>query len=247
MSQVIFLEKKSSIHRVIQKRFNSLSHIREKVESSESYWRISILRVVLKKKSSMSKKKVMFKKTSSIVWVVLKKIQFCESYSYFKKKKHFESHNEKRDQFFESFFCWWKMFWKEGSSLWVIKKSNYLIFFGEKTKSLSHVIKKGSILRVILKKSLSHIEKKKVQFFVSYFWWKFNSLSRFFWQNSKIQFFDSCSKKKKSILRVMLKKVQFIESCSNKSEFDSLSHTPKRGRFYSFSHAQKKTILWVTF
>ena len=279
----------------LKKKFNSESHskkssilwvISEKVESSESYWRISILWVVFKKKFNVEKmsfsKKKKFNSVSSI-----EKIQFCESYSYF-KKIHFKNHCEKRVQFlwvmlkkgfnfYES--CWKKsvqfcelyskkrfnsvneiqkkfnslshFFWKNlirFKSVSHKKVKLFDFFLVKKTKSLSHVIKKGSILRVILKKSLSHIEKKKFSSLYRIFgessilWVVF-----FFWQNSKIQFFDSCSKKKKSILRVMLKKVQFIESCSTKSEFDSLSHTPKRGRFYSFSHAQKKTILWVTF
>ena len=142
------------------------------------------------------------------------------------------------------------------------KKSNSLSFFlGEKNKSLSHVIKKGSILRVILKKSLSHIEKKK-----------FSSLYRIFGESSilwvvlfltKTQKFNSLTHaqelsilwvilfflKKKTILRVMLEKVQFIESCSKR--FNSLSHTRKKVQFFEFFFFWKRvqffmsSILWV--
>ena len=169
----------------LKKKFNSESHTkkvqyfesyqRKKVESSESYWRISILWVVFKKKSSMSQKSHFQK--SSILWVVWKKYssvsRICTS-----NKFHFESHSKKKDQFFESF---WKNIFKKVQ----VCESLKIKFFE------SHVIKKGSILRVILEKSLSHIEKK----FSSLY--RISGKSSILWvvfvfdKNSKIQFFES--------------------------------------------------------
>ena len=128
-------------------------------------------------------------------------------------------------------------------------------------------LEKSQILWVFLVKNLWVMLKRRVKFFESYWknlWTilkiKFSSLCRIFEKSSilwglkkisKIQFFDSCSRnfhswshffKQSSILRVSLKNVQFIESHSKR--FDSLSHTPKRGRFYSFSLAQKKIQLF---
>ena len=86
---------------------------------------------------------------------------------------------------------------------------------------MSQIEEKGSILWVMFK-------LKWVRFFESY--------------SKRVQPFELHQKKNThTILWVKLKKkVQFFESCSNKSEFDSLSHTPKRRRFYSFSHVKKK-------
>ena len=208
-----------------KKKFNTLSHIREKswilwvvLENFNALSRI-------KKKNSMSKKKVIFKKkTSSILWVVLKKISSVSRIRT-SKKFHFESHSEKKkDQFFESLF----FFLKKYLSLWVVKKSNSLSFFWREKKSLNHVIKKGSILRVILKKIFQSYWKE-VQFFVSYFWEKSNSLSRFL---TKTQKFNSLSHffKKKIILWVMLKKFQFFESFfqKKKSQFFELFSEKRR-------------------
>ena len=151
-----------------KKKFNSESHTK-KVQFFESYQRkklnpLSRIGEFQFFESYSKKKKVQCRKKKSHVqkkkkqvqfcesyW---KKIQFCESYSYFKKKKNiFESHNEKEINSSSHFFEW-KIFWKEGSSLWVTGSQILWVFFWwkKKTKSLSHVIKKGSTLRVILEK-----------------------------------------------------------------------------------------------
>ena len=219
--------KKSSIQWVIQK----------KVQYFESYQRkkSGILWVVLEnfnslsriqKKSSMSKKKVIFKKKkSSILWVVfskkkkfnsvsrIEKNQFCESYSYF-KKFHFESHREKKGSILGVIFL--KQYLTKRFKSVSLQKSQNSLSFGKNNlwvmfnkkgfNSLSHIFNN---LWVIL---------KKVQFFVSCFCEMLNSLSVFFFffkKNSKIQFLSHIQK------------------------INSLSPTPKRGRFYSFSHAQK--------
>ena len=108
MSQVIFLEKK----------FNSESHTKK----SSILWVISekkgwILWVVLENFNSLSRIK---KKVQCPKKVIFKKVQFCESYwkntvlwvvfVLQKRKFHFESHSEKKDQFFESFFFFEKIF-----------------------------------------------------------------------------------------------------------------------------------------
>ena len=142
--------KKSSIQRVIQKKVQYFeSYQRKKVESSESYWRISILWVVFKKKVQCPKK-VIFKKVQfcESYW---KKIQFCESYSYFKKKSILRVTVKKRINSLSHFFL--KKYFKK---VQVCESLKVKFSEGEK-KSLSHVIKKGSILRVILKKNLSVI------------------------------------------------------------------------------------------
>ena len=205
----VISEKKSWI-RVVLENFNSSSRIQKKN---------SIL-----KKSHIQKKKI-----NSVIRIEKKK--FCDSYSYFKKKFHFESHSEKR---INSSSHFWKIFWKESSSLWAIKSQIlWVFFFCEKNQvfescyteglnSSSHI---GKNLWVILKKSsvLCIVFLVKAQFFESFFF--------FFDKNSKIQFFDSCSRNFNSlshffekILRVMLKKVQFFES-----------------------HKKKSSILWVYF
>ena len=246
----LFSAKNSLSHIGKQERFNSLSHIREKkVESSESYWRISILRVVFKKNNSILKKKI-FKKKKSILWFVLKKYSSVIRIRTSKKNSILRVIVKKKGSILRVIF--WKNILKRRFKSVSHRKSNSLsFFFGEKNQvfescykegfnSSSHI---GKNLWVILKKKKSSVLcivfLVKAQFFESFF---------FFFLRKTQKSNSLTHARKNSILRVMLKKVQFIESCSNKSEFDSLSHTPKRGRFYSFSHAQKKkTILWVTF
>ena len=84
--------------------------------------------------------------------------------------------------------------------------------------------------------------KKKL--FVSH--WKKN---QFFESVKRVQFVESYSTKKSSILRVLSEKgVQFFESYQK--EFNSLSHIRKK-EFNSFSHfffeKKKGSILWVIF
>ena len=268
--------KKGSILWVIseKKKLNPLSRIGE-FQLFESYSK--------KKKFNFEKKRVIFKKKKNSVIRIEKKKSSVIRIRTSKKNSILRVIVKKKGSILRVIF--WKIFWKEGSSLWVIKSQILWVFLVKKTKSLSHVIKKGWILRVIMKNLWVILKKKssvlcivflvKAQFFESFF---------FFLTNSKIQFFDSCSRNFNSlshffekILRVMLKKVQFIESCSKrfnslnhtrkkvqffefifwkefhffwkkrkktsqKNGFDSLSHTPKRGRFYFFCHAQKKIL-----
>ena len=125
------------------------------------------------------------------------------------------------------------------------------------------------------KNSSSHIEKKSSVLCIVFFGESSILWVVFFNKNSKIQFFDSCSKKfnslshaqeisilwvflkKKSILRVMLKKVQFIESCSKKGSilwviqekrFNSLTQFLKKrvSFFFEKKNTEKMgSILWV--
>ena len=202
------------------------------------------------KKSSMLKKSHFQKK--SILWVVLKKNQFCESYSYFKKKKNILRVTMKKGINSSSHF-WVKNILKRRFKSVSRKKSNSLSFFlVKKTKSLSHVIKKGSILRVILEKiesywknnfiSLSHIEKRFITrgSILWVIWKKFKYLSHFGKKKKKINslshiflkmvwFFRVFQKvafvflNKSSIFDVAFKKwVRFFES-SSKRWFDLVS------------------------
>ena len=148
-------------------------------------------------------KKVIFKK-KSILWVVLKKNQFCESYSYFKKKKNILRVTMKKGINSSSHF-WVKNILKRRFKSVSRKKSNSLsfFFFGEKNQVFESCYKEGF-------NSSSHIGKnrvilkKQLHLFESY--WKevhnkrFNSLSHM----KKIQIFESFwEKKKKSILWVI--------------------------------------------
>ena len=138
----------------------------------------------------------------------------------------------------------------------------------KKTKSLSHVIKKGSILRVKFS-SLYRISGKssilwvvfltktqKIQFFDSCSR-NFNSLSHFF--KKKKKFRSSSHAQKIQLFELRSKKVQFFESYKKKVQFFE-SFFWKRVQFFDFfwkkchikngfdslSHIQKKSsILWV--
>ena len=239
-SRISWKKKKVQFtERVILKKFNTLSHIRENswvlwvvLENFNSLSRIK--KIQCRKKKSCSKKQV------QLCEVVLKKIQFCESYSYFKKKKkHFESHNEKGDQFFESFF-----FLKK-----ILKQKRF--------KSVSH--KKSRILWVML---------KKFQFFESFFFWKkgsvlwviqekmFNSLSHFFLEKSSnfwvfffkkihlktwVRFFESYSRKRVPFFKSYSKKRKVPILLVTLKKFNSLSYIQRR--FYSLSHFKKNSTL----
>ena len=245
---------------VFRKEFIESHWKTRKVQFFESYQRKkSWIRVVLENFNSSSriqKKKFNFEK----VIFKKKKDQFCDSY--WKKSSMIRIRTSKKNSILRVIVkkgsilrvIFWKIFWKEGSSLWAIKSQIlWVFFFVKKTKSLSHVIQKGWILRVILEKIFESYWKK-VQFFVSYFWWKLNSLSRFFLtKNSKIQFFDSCSRNFNSlshffekILRVMLKKVQFFESHKKKSSILWVFFFRKEFHFFgkNVKTSQKK---WVRF
>ena len=195
----------------------------KKVESSESYWRISILRVVFKKKSSMSKKKSHVQKKNKFNSVSRILFFFWKKKLWVMFKKGFNSasnlsngfnsfrHNEKRVQFFES----------------DEKNFNYLSHFWKKTQKKIN--------------SLSHIFLEMVWFF-EFFRSRFK---QFF--STEVQFFGSYSKKFNSLSLFQKKKnAHFLESIS-KEKFNSLSHTGKQDRFDSLSHIEKKTsTLWVT-
>ena len=187
-------------------------------------------------------------KSSEFFQSYWKKVQFCGSYS----RKRFKSLRriEKKVQFFASFLTKFVL-----NSLSHILEIRFNFFDWLKKNSILWVMlenKKGSILRVILKRG------------VRFCGWKegFNSVSLFRFKKNlilwvilkKIQFFESYSKrgsilwviKRSSILWVIILKreVQFCEPC--KKRFNSLSHT-KRGRFNSFESCSKKSILWVIF
>ena len=197
MSQVIFLEK-SSIQRVIQKRFNSLSHIREKswilwvvLENFNSLSRIK-KKINVEKKKSCSKKQVQFCesywKKKSVLWVV---------FVFQKKKNIFESHNEKGDQFFESFFVGENILKRRFTSV-SHKKSNSLSFFWWKKKQVfeSCFSRRVEFFESYWKNSLSHIEKK------------FSSLYRIFGESSilwVVFFFFSQTQKSNSLTHAQKK------------------------------------------
>ena len=281
-----FESDKNKSSTLIEKRF-----IKE-AQLNESFTKSSIIWVIVEKNKRVQFFESFFqtrsrsKKWVQFLWVMLKKgFNFYEScwkkrsilWVVFEKGVQFCEWNSEKINSWSHFF-FWKIFFKRFKSVSFEKKNSLSFFFWwEKTKSLNHVIKKGSILRVILKK-IFETYWKEVQFFVSYFWEKLNSLSRFFFfdKNSKIQFFESHSKKKKTILWVMLKRFQFFESFFWKKSsvllvtlkkfnflsyiqrrFNSLSHFfffEKSSNFWFFfwvrffeSYSKKGSILWVIF
>ena len=160
-----------------------------------------------------------FLQKSSIQWVIifekfrilsiiLKKVQFCGSYS----RKRFKSLRriEKKVQFFASFL------------------TKFVL------NSLSHILEIRFNFFDWLKKIQffeSCWKTRKVQFFASY--WKEGS---FLWVKRRVQFCESFSLQKKfdslshtqkdSILWIILKKR--FNSMSHKKEFNSMSHNSKK-------------------
>ena len=150
-----------------------------------------------------------------ILWVMLKKwVQFCESCQ--KKGFNSVSYIQKINSwshfyfflfktFFESFFFLQKRFNSVSHNFWKVQNSfnhiekkrfNSVGHIQEKGSIHWDILKKGSILRVKLKKKRNNslLQNKKfhslslsfwhnVQFFESFFQKKFNSSSHF-WQNS---------------------------------------------------------------
>ena len=226
MSQVIFLEKKfnSESHTKNVQYFESYQ--RKKVESSESYWRISLLLNRIQKKSSMWKKKSYSKKKSSILWVVLKKKnQFCESYSYFKIK-----------------YILRVIVQKMGSILWVIywEKSLSRIEKKKRFSSLYRIFGKSSILWVVF------FFKKKTQKFNSLTHTQKNSIHGVILPKKRVQFFEYF--KKSSILWVFFLThgsivwVIFIK----RKRLNSLSQCFLQ-KIYSASPIQKNSVSFFFF
>ena len=142
---------------------------------------------------------------------------------------------KKRVQFFES------LSFKKKTILWVvIKKSSILLSYSKKrsilwvvlTKIIESCWKKSSVLWVVfLEKrfnsliqekcinSLSHLFKRRFQFFASY-------------SRNKVKFFASYSRSK----------VQFFESCK---EGSILWIILKRINFWTYVQKKKESILWV--
>ena len=236
----------SSSH--IEKKLNPLSHIENRFNSSsriqKKYSTLCLSRVqkVFNSLRNISKK---FKSLSHIS-IKLKSLSHISTY--FQKKTDSMCHIQKKkgsilwgvsNKIFESF-------WKKSSINSLNHQKMFLYFdwyFSENQFIESSFLQKGLILWDISKrkfKSSSHIEKKK----------RFNSLSQV---QQKVQFFESCSKKKKqffqswstksSIFRVMFRKssilwvkkimkiFQFFESYPKKG-FNSLSHVKKTFNFY---------------
>ena len=141
--------------------FESLLKKAKRVQFFESFFQTG----------SRSKKWVQF------LWVMLKKgFNFYESC--WTKRSILWVVFEKGVQ-----FCEWNSEKNSWSHFFFFEK----IFFKRfKSMSLESCYKEGLILRVILKKIFESYWKE-VQFFVSYFWEKLNSLSRFFffWQTQK--------------------------------------------------------------
>ena len=155
-------------------------------------------------------------KKKSILWVILKKGQFCDSY--FKEKETIFETYSKRVQSFWFIFNSMSLFFfaKEGfnSLNHIEKKVQFLESFFKKFNSVSHILK-GSILGVIFCKRdqfilwviFLFVQKKKK---------RFNSLSHIF---SRVQFLWVMLKRRVQFCESYLKMVQFLESYFRKVQF----------------------------
>ena len=176
----------------------------------------------------------------------------------FKYLSHFWKKENKKKQFFESYFSEngliFSSFSKKKSLFVFLNKSSIFWCCVQKNEfdSLSHILEIRFNFFHIEKRGSFLCVKRRVQFCESFLLQKkIDSLSH---TQKEIQFFESYSKrdsilwviKRSSILWVIILKreVQFCEPC--KKRFNSLSHT-KRGRFNSFESCSKKSILWVIF
>ena len=219
---------------IVQKEFNSFGHVQKK---GSIHW------VIKKKKVQFCES--FFQKRVQFFWVILRKFQVFESYSFFESFW--------KIQFFESYFAkgsiLWVIFQKEFNSVSHIRKNRFNL--------LSHIRKKSSILWVLFKKVLlfepifllmvqfseTHFKKNSILWLI--FQKEFNSLRHI---SKRIRLFVSCCKEgfnfiesrwKEGFNSVILKekKVQFFASYCKKG-FNSLSHTEKR--FNSEAHIEKR-------
>ena len=153
-------------------------------------------------------------KKRSILWVVFEKgVQFCEW-------------NSEKINSWSHFFFFWKYFLK-GSSLWVLKKIFEFFFLVRKNQVFESCYKEGFNSSSHIEKNLWDILKRssvlcivflgKAQFFESFF---------FFLTNSKIQFFESHSKKKNNSLS-HAQEISILWVIFWKKKFRSSSHTQK--------------------
>ncbi len=230
--------------------FNSLSHVKRKFNSLN---RIFLQNLGLQKKAHM-------------LWVILKKLQFCESF------------------YFKNGSILWIMFSKKGLLLWVMYKNGLIhwvnLFFNidKRFNSSSLIEKKGvAILRVILRKRgsilLSHILKtvqllesvwkRGWQFFESKFWkdqpnssshvenmgsilWVFFKKNQFFASYFKESSRESNFRRNCSILWVIFKSGSILWVLSVKKKFNSLSHVRKGVQSIIWVIWKKSSILWVS-
>ena len=171
-----------------------------------------------------------FVRKCSILWVIKKTIQCFESYQRKKRRSILGVIVEKKGSILrvveEKIFA--SNSKKKGSTLWVAFKKNSIlcVVLKKRFNSVRHIVKQGSIFWVILKREgSSHrvMFSKKVQFFDSNSKERFNSLSHI--PKKRVQFYESCFEKEGSILwvvfqirgfnsmsRLSKKKVQFFES-----------------------------------
>ena len=241
-----------------RKKWNPLSRIGE-FQFFESY----------SKKSSMSNKKVIFKKkTSSILWVVCF-LQKQSSVSRIRTWKNFilRVTMKKRINSSSHFFGKKNILKRRFKSV-SHKKSNSLSFVEKKgfnssshiEKNLWVILKKSSVLWIVFLRQAQFFEcffSKKIQFFESHSK-KFNSLSHapeisilwviFFLKKKK--FSSSSHVKEGSIHLVMFKKVQFFESFFWKEFnfrvfFEKEVTFKKWVRFFESYLKKESSILWV--
>ena len=263
MLRVMFVQNNSLYHiekiqffESVKKGFNLLSRIQQKrVQFFESYQNkeFNSFSYIQKKGSILW---VIYKKKGIILWVKFKqKVQFCEST--FEKRSNSLRH-----------------IWTKGPILCVKLKKRVQFGVSYWKKSIRVKLKKSSILCVWKKKSsILWVISKKVQFFVSKFQKKFNSLSHIkgsiLWvilkkKSSTEKMFNSWSHilKKGSIIWVILKtKVECLESYKKSSIrrvifqknhfFESYLMKKSLSRiiegFNSLSRSEKDSILRVKF
>ena len=236
---VIIRRRFNSSSQYFLKVFNSWSHIRKKglilwvvfpkkVQFFESQKRFKILKDIFEKKnnslSPIQKKYFLKRRFSSsrfLFWVIFSEITLNSlSHIFWRKKSNSLSHiSEKKSSILRVIFP---------------KKNNFVrFFFG--CEFFGSYFKKFS--------SLSHTQKR-VQFLESYFLKRFNPLSHI-WNkfNSQSLFL---SKKKFNLSRIP-EKVQFCESYSRKKgSILCVIFKEKRVQFFESHRQEKGSILWVT-
>ena len=130
-----------------QKEFNSTSHKKVLLLESDNLLGSNSLSPFVKRVQFCESN---FGNPVHFLWVMLKKVQICEFFFFFEKKK---TNIDKK------FNSWSHIQKKSGSILWVIFKKHSIlcvIFFKSSISTLSHVI--CSILWVILKRKVQFCE-----------------------------------------------------------------------------------------
>ena len=256
----VIFKKFDSLSHTKQKKFNSWSHIWRKVQFFES--KKSVLWVKIKRVQFFESR---FCLKNSILWVIFSR-RFHSSNQIFFKKKLFASFFEK------SSILWVIILWKEFNFLsifstknfnfWVVflkKSGRFFESYSKKSSTLWKVfkifwviLKKGSVLWVVF---LSYIDEKSSFVWIVFFFSKQSSILSINLKISSILWVKFKKKEGSSLWAVfsrrfnspsyLKRRVQFFASCSKKKD-SILCVVFKEQGFHSLRHIQNKgSILCV--